>query len=183
MIPTTEPKQLRAGETWQWRREDLTGDYPASSWTLKYSLKNATDHAELTASADGAAFSVLVSASTTKSIKPGTYRVVGYVEDAGAAKRFPVFEGYIAVGASYANSGVLDERTHARKVLDAIEAVLENRASKDQEEYQIGHRSLKRTPINDLIALRQMYRGEVYAEELKDKAARGKGGSQLVVRL
>src|SRR5574340_527910 len=39
--PTNEPSALRAGDTWSWRREDL-GDYPASSWTLKYYFRNSS---------------------------------------------------------------------------------------------------------------------------------------------
>jgi hypothetical protein len=181
-IPSTEPKKLRAGETWRWRREDLTSDYPATTWTLKYALKNASNHLEITAVADGAQFAITVALSSTKTVAPGIYRMVGYVEDAGPVQRFPVFEAEVEVEAAYANAGVVDDRSHARKVLDAIEAVIENRATKDQEEYQIGHRSLRRTPMQELMALRDKYRGEVYAEELKDNASRGKGGGQLVVR-
>ena len=72
-------------------------------------------------------------------------------------------------------SGVHDGRTHAKKVLDAIMAVLENRATKDQESYSIAGRTLSRTPLADLQTLRDRYRGE-YTQELRaEKAAKGEG--------
>jgi len=69
-------------------------------------------------------------------------------------------------------------------VLDAIEAVIENRATLDQESYQIGGRSLKRMPIADLMRLRQLYRAEVAGEEAAAKLAAGLGTARKVqVRL
>lgn len=182
-IPSTEPDRVRAGETWQWRREDLIADYPATSWTLKYSLKNVTEHLEIVAVADGAQFAITVPVSTTKSVKAGNYRMVGYVEDAGATQRFGVFDEEIVIDPSFANAGVVDDRSHARKVLEAIEAVIENRATKDQEEYQIGHRMLKRTPLAELDKFRKQYQAQVRSEELRALAEKGQGGGKVVYRL
>lgn len=182
-IPLVEPQRARAGETWQWRREDLAGDYPATSWTLRYALKNTTDHLEIAATADGIVFAVTAPIASTKTLPAGTYRMVGYVEDAGVTQRFGVYDEEIVIDPAYANAGVVDDRSHARIVLDAINAVLENRATKDQEEYQIGHRSLKRTPLNELYKFRQQYQGQVRSEELAERAARGQGGGKIVYKL
>lgn len=54
-----------------------------------------------------------------------------------------------------------DGRGHAVKVLEAIEAVIEGRASKDQDSYRINNRELRRTPISQLLKLRDVYRNEV----------------------
>ena len=54
-----------------------------------------------------------------------------------------------------------DPRAHVQKVLDAIEAVLENRATLEQEQYQINNRSLKRRSIGELLKLRDHYRAEL----------------------
>jgi hypothetical protein len=48
-------------------------------------------------------------------------------------------------------------------VLDAIEAVIENRATLDQQEYTIGSRHLKRMTAAELIEFRDKYRGLVAA--------------------
>jgi hypothetical protein len=182
-IPKVEPQRVRAGETWQWRRENLA-DYPAPTWTLKYALKNSAQHLEISATADGTMFAVSVSSTATAAVVAGKYRMVGYVEDASSpAQRFGVYNEEIIVDAAYANATAIDDRSHARKVLDAIQAVLEGRASKDQEEYSIGHRTLKRTPLAELKALEQQYRGEVAGEELAERVAAGLGGNKIVVRL
>ena len=61
-----------------------------------------------------------------------------------------------------------DARSHVQRVLDAIEAVLEKRATLDQEQYRINNRELRRTPIADLLKLRDRYRMELQ----RAKAAR-----------
>lgn len=59
----------------------------------------------------------------------------------------------------------LDMRTHARRTLEAIEAVLEKRATKGQDEMAIGGRRIKNTPIADLLVLRDRYAAIVSREE------------------
>lgn len=68
-----------------------------------------------------------------------------------------------------------DGRSHAEKVLEAIEAVIEGRASLDQSQYTINNRSLTRTPVADLLKLRNTYRAEVRAQRM---AKRGRGPSR-----
>ncbi len=74
-----------------------------------------------------------------------------------------------------------DGSTHPEKVLAAIEAVIEGRASKDQDSYRINNRELRRTPISQLLKLRDTYRNEV--ARLK-AARRGKNvlGRQILAR-
>ena len=182
-VPTTEPASLRAGITWEWDRQDLA-DFPASSWTLKYWFKKtgATGaNFSIAASADGDNFSISVAAATTATYTAGDYTWVAVVT-AGSDSR-EVDQGSITVLPRYDQEANLDDRSHARIVLEAIEAVIEGRATKDQEEYTIGSRHLKRTPIKDLMALRDKYRAEVYAEAQGEAAANGKGTSRVVVRL
>ena len=64
-----------------------------------------------------------------------------------------------------------DGRLHVQRVLDAIEAILEKRATIDQERYRINNRELYRTPIPDLLALRDRYKAE-----LRRMKAMAKGG-------
>jgi hypothetical protein len=186
-IPKQEPQNVRAGTTWQWRREDLVSDYPASKgWTLKYYLKNPSSHFEITATADGDFFAITVPIGGTgnnAALASGTYRMVGVVEDAGPTQRYQVYEEEIVVEASYASTTALDDRSHSRKVLEAIRAVIENRATKDQEEYSIGHRQLRHTPLKDLRELRQEYEAKVAAEDWQDKIRQGQGGTKIVARL
>lgn len=182
-IPTNEPLELRAGDTWEWRREDLT-DYPAGTWTLTYRFKKASGGFEVVAAADGLSHAVTVTAATSAGYASGDYTwqaqvasgTTKYTVDSGTLKVLPSLFATAATVAS-------DQRTHAKKVLDAIEAVIEGRASLDQQEYQIGGRMLKRTPITDLLKMRNFYKGEYQAELASEKLANGLGiGRKVQVR-
>lgn len=182
-IPTTEPVAHRAGLTWEWRREDLC-DYPASVWTLTYYFKktgSAGANFSIQASADGDAFAVTVAKATTAAYTAGDYTWAALVGD--GTDQHEVDVGTFTLLPRYDAAANLDDRSHARIVLDAIEAVIENRATQDQQEYSIGGRSLKRMPIADLLSFRSHYRAEVYAEEQAERVRNGLSSGKLVVRL
>lgn len=175
-IPTTEPLELRAGDTWQWTRS--LADYPASAgWSLAYVLINATAKISISASASGDDHAVTIAAATTASYFSGSYDWLARVSKAGQV--FTVGSGRITVLPSLAAS-TADLRTHARKVLEAIESVLEGRASQDVLEYQIAGRSLRRIPVTDLLVLRDRYRAEVAREDAANRVANGLPDSRRV---
>lgn len=57
-----------------------------------------------------------------------------------------------------------DTRSHNVKMLESINATLENRATKDQQSYSIAGRSLSRIPIVELLQLRDYYAEKVNIE-------------------
>ena len=161
-------------------------DYPASSgWSLKYRLapRSTGTAIDITATASGDDYAIQVTATATAAWAPGYYSWVAFVEK--ASERYTVGSGQLEIrAASSTLAAGTDGRTHARKVLDAIEAVLEGRATKDQEEYAINGRSLKRTPIEELMKMRQLYRNEVAGEDAAANLAAGLGSARKVqVRL
>jgi len=174
-VATTEPVSIRGGDTLTFSRS--LADYPAPTWTLAYSLVNASFRHTFTAAASGSDHLVTVAASTTATWDAGTYRLVGRVSS--GAEVYTVTDIAVAVQASPATLG--DTRTHARKCLDAIEAVLENRAAIDQESMAIQGRQLTRTPVAELLKLRSVYKGEVAREEASARLAAGLGGSSARV--
>lgn len=178
--PTIEPGSIAAGDTLAFTRE--LADYPASAgWVLSYALRGLAGAINFTASASGAIHAVTVAASVTATWPAGRYLWSAYVSKAG--ERYEVGTGQLVVRPNLAAAASLDTRGHARKVLDAIEAVLEGRATRDQEEYSIGDRSLKRTPLADLVMLRQRYRAEVNREEEAARLAAGlPSGRRVFVR-
>lgn len=183
-VAINEPTSLRAGITWQWRREDL-GDYPAPTWTLTYYCKRtgaAGAFFSIVATADGTHHAISVAAATNATYVAGTYTWVAVV--ASGTEKHEVDTGEFEILPRYDVAAALDDRSHARKVLDAIKAVLENRATKDQEEYTIAGRSLKRTPVEQLVALRDRYEREVASEKAAANLANGLGNHpNVLVRL
>lgn len=183
-IPTTEPSSIRAGDTWQWRREDLS-DYPASTWTLKYYIKNASYSIIITAAADSNNFAVAASAETTAAHAPGTYTWVAYVEKGAGAtlERHEVDSGTIEILASFASTTAYDNRSHIKKVLDAIEAAVEGRASRTDLSYSIQGRSIQHMPPTELIKWHSHYKRLYKQEQDAEKIKNGLGtGNKILTR-
>jgi len=170
----TEPISIIPGDTVKWTR--TLADYPASAgWALSYELLNAMHRYEIPATADGKAFRVVVSAQTTQSYAPGAYDWRARVTNADEV--YTVASGRLTVAPSFGAAG--DVRSHARRTLDAIEAVLEGRATSATAEYEINGRRLKYIPLNELHAMRTKYQREVAAEEGKS-GPRGVSGRIMV---
>ena len=162
--------------------------YPAATWTCTYFFIPRT-------AGSGAAFSVVctagteaeehrcaAAATTTGAWTPAEYSWIARMSS--GAEVYEVDRGTVTLAANPATATSYDGRSHARKALDAIEAVLEGRATLDQEEYTIGGRSLKRTPVEQLIRFRQRYKQEVAGEDAAARIAAGLGGGRKIqVRL
>lgn len=176
-VPLKEPASLRAGDTWQWRREDLP-QFPASVWTLTYRFKNASGGFEIVAYADDDFFSVDVAAATTVAYAPGDYSWQAQVFD-GTDKHtvesstLTVLPSFFATAATTA----YDDRSTARKALDAIDAYLQGRATSDQQEYEINVGGSMRRVVHSswkqLLDAKQYYESLVANEEAKARAAAG----------
>jgi len=173
-------KEITAGDSIKWI-ETLSGCPASDGWTLKFVLVNGSAKIELSASADGDDHAVVAPSVTTSSWSPGRYRYQAYAEKAG--ERHTVGTGMVDILPNFATAETLDSRTHAEKVLHAIEAVIEKRATKDQESYTIKGRSLSRTPLPDLLVLRDRYRSELRAAKRAEKVRAGqRPGTKIHVR-
>ena len=180
-IPTNEPGSLRAGDTWQWRREDLASDYPAGTWTLTYRFKNAAGGFEVIASADGSNFAITVAATTTATIAAGSYSWAAQV--ANGSTKYTVDSGTLEVLANLFSgtaSAANDQRTHNQIALDAIKAVMQSRATKDQQEYMIAGRKLVLTPLPDLIKLLNFYEARVAGEQAAENLRNGRNVPRVI---
>jgi len=180
--PTTEPDKIIAGDRIAWKRSDLDSDYPIASYSLKYSarLENAgSTEIEITATESGSDYIVEVGQSTTAAYTAGVYHWQAYIIRTADSERITVDSGTWEVKANR-DAATTDPRNHVKKVLDSIEATIEGRASKDQESYSIAGRSLGRTPIADLILLRDKYRTEYVREQRAERVANGLGHSGII---
>lgn len=186
-FPTTEPSVLVEGDRITWKRSDLGSDYSPALYTLKYSarLENTTTDTkiDITASASGNDFVVVVPAATSGVWIIGRYHWQAYIERNSDNERITVDSGQFDVKANRATE-TGDPRGHVKKVLDAIEAVIESRATKGQESYSIAGRSLARTPIADLLLLRDRYKRDYDRMTKAGLMAKGMSvGNRLHVRL
>jgi hypothetical protein len=172
------PPKIPAGVTFE-RCVSLC-DYPAPDWTLSAYLRGPSA-IDFTSSADGSSHKFSVDASDTSEWAAGIYSYVVRAAKGGDVRQ--VEAGTLEITPDLATvSEDFDGRSQNRRTLDAINAVLEKRASRDQERYTINNRELWRTPIGDLLKLQAHYQALVRTEE---RAARGKSkwGPAVQVRL
>jgi hypothetical protein len=115
---------------------------------------------DLEGSADGQLHLITGSVANTGSWAPGHYSYSLRVTD--GTDTHEIEAGMLEVRPDLAQAAAsFDGRAHAEKVLSSIEAVIEGRATRDQDSYRINNRELRRTPISQLLKLRDVYRHEV----------------------
>lgn len=180
MIP-----EIEAGTTYKYT--DNRSDYPAAVWDIWIALRgNAVTPIDIKSGVAGVTidkskgyFDITVSSTTTAGWAAGTYKYVIYMSKTG--ENHQVETGTVEVKPNFAALTLTDDtRSHVKRVLDAIEAVIEKRATLDQMSYSLAGRSLSRTPIEDLIKFRDIYRAE-YARELRaEKIAQGLGTNRKI---
>ena len=174
-----EPSEIIIGDSLLWRRRGVQAiseiidgiptyvDIKASEgWALKFVAVGKLGVVSITASADDEDaddFKFYVTAAVTAAYVAGDY--LWQLVATKTTTRYTIAEGRVTLTDNIAGrSALYDNRSHAKKVLDAVEAVMENRATQDQMSYQIGGRSLSRTPLPDLLKLRATYKTEYEGE-------------------
>ncbi|MCH9835905.1 hypothetical protein K0U83_09595 [bacterium] len=175
MTATTEPTEIRAGDLTEWNK-DLPV-YPASEWTLVYTLINASSKITITASASSDTHAVSEPAATTAAWSAGFYTWTAQVTNiTDALQKHTVLAGNLDIlpDLTAAGTTTYDGRSYAKITLDAIEAVIQNRASKDQMSYTIHDRQLSRMSVDDLFKFRDQFRGEVANEDATQEGVSGK---------
>jgi len=175
--PTQEPDTIVVGDRLLWRRDDLADTYPTSAYALTYEFHEdsgggGSHKFAITATEADDTYFVEVASSTTASYSDGDYIWNAFITRTSDSQRIRIDTGRSRVVKNLANTNA-DLRSHAKKVLDNIEAVLENRASIDQSSFSIAGRSLSRMSIDELLTFRDRYHAE-YLEEVKKARIKNK---------
>jgi hypothetical protein len=161
------PKKIRAGDTLDWT--DSVSDYPASSgYTLKYVLA-ADNIITLTGIANGSDYDFDVAAADTAKWVPGTYSYQAYVTD--GTKEFTIEVGTLEVLVNLrVQKPGYDGRSHVKIVLDALEATIEGRATKQHSSISIAGRAISLLPPAELrkeyLHYKHLYRRELETERI-----------------
>lgn len=180
-----------AGDTFDMTVEVV--DYPASDgWTLKYRLvpqfatpTQAPIVMTAVTNADGKRYDVQASPASTAAWTAGFYTWSRWVEKSGARQTLDE-SGQLEVKADPATivQG-FNSRSHARKMLEAIETALEGFAANPvMKSYAVGTRQYLRAEIPELLRLRQYYEIAVRTEVAANALEAGTGlGRKIQVRL
>ncbi len=164
---TRVPREIVRLSTPSWRFEDPEFS-PVDGWTVEFFFEGPSE-LNITSTPDGAGHLVQLTALQT-AIATGSYGWQAIASRAIAPtftlERVLVGTGQTEVLLNYGvDTSAASQKTHARRMLDAIEAQLENRATDGQKSMSINGRSLDRIPVLELMELRRTYRIEVRSEE------------------
>ncbi|HEY0545309.1 MAG TPA: hypothetical protein VGC91_08045 [Pyrinomonadaceae bacterium] len=164
-ISNAEPPEITVGETLEWTKS--LSDYPALTWSLSYYFRGAGKGFNTTAAAEGDDFHVTVDKSVTAEMSVGAYSWEAWVSD--GSSEFMIARGETKVIQNLKTMAVtstFDNRSQAKKILDAIDTLIAGRVPRDVQLYVIGNRQLQRIPVEQLIKLRETY-SKLYAAELR----------------
>ena len=184
--PTQEPDRLITGDRFAWQRPDLVSDYPLADYTMTYHFSEdsgggGTHHFTLSSTEVDDNYYFEKPSSETDNLKAGDWKWQLYAIRTSDSERITIDYGItkFVLGELDTNE---DLRTHAKKVLDAIEAVIEGRATIDQSSFSLGGRSLSRMSIDELMTFRDRYHAE-YLKEVKLARIRNKQGSGNTIKV
>lgn len=180
-IPTAEPTSIRAGDSVAWLR--TLDDYPATEdWVLTYTILSASAPViTLTATPSGSDHAVTLAAATTATWPAG--RRTWFARVGKGAEAHTVGEGALDILPDPTALSTHDGRTHARRMLEAIEATLEGCATAaqlDVVEWEISGRKMKYDRAT-LIRLRNLYKIETTREDTA--AGRNRGRGRIMLRM
>lgn len=174
----TIPTAIKAGLTFTTTVE--SAEYPAPDWSLVLLLRGPSS-ITVESTDEGTAHRLHAAATATANWVPGEYSFSLRATNGADVVELEAGQTVVQPDLAGLTPGT-DTRSHIRKVLAAIEAVIERRASLDQERYRINDRELYRTPIAELLKLRDKYRAEL---AMAQRVANGKStllGREVRVR-
>jgi|TARA_R100001463_G_scaffold3593_2_gene14471 hypothetical protein len=185
--PTQVPDTLTIGDRFVWKRTAMVADYPIATYQVKYSfrlLSSAATEIAITATenSDPDEYIVEVGSSTTAAYTAGDYTYQEYVVRSSDSERIVYSTGIIKLEPNL-DADTSDPRSSARKILDGLNAMLENRASIDQMSMSIAGRSLSRMTPAEIRDWQQHYQYIVSKETKKMRIKKGQPtGSEIKVK-
>jgi len=177
--PSGEPQQIVAGDFVQWKRDDLTNDYPTDTYTLKYSARlhgSGDVEIEITAGSDHL---VQIGSSVTDLYTPGIYSWQAYIERNSDSERVVVRSGKFEVLPNRDQDST-DPRTEAEINLQRCLDVYAGRITSDTESYSISGRSLTKLKPEELRKEINYWQGKVNQERNKAAIKAGKASTATI---
>lgn len=180
--PTSEPALVSRGERWAWKRGDIASAYPSSAYTVRWVARPESEasiarEVSIAGSASGSDWLFVLATSSSDDVQPGRYRWQLIVTRTSDSEEVVIDRGAITVLADL-DEATGDLRSHARRMLDAIEAAIEGSADSTVLSYTMpnGH-SLSHMGVAERMQWRSYYRREVYAETVQAARRNGQAGA------
>jgi len=183
--PTVEPTDIVVGDFIQWRRTDLSTDYPNTAYTMTY-VARITGGGNTEIAVTGTAYNsdYLFSATSAQSalFVPGYYHWQLEAVRNSDSERVVIDRGSFTAIADLDVNGA-DPRTHAEIMIQKIESLLQGKADADVANYSVAGRSLTKLSFAELQKARDDYKAEFARETIKERIRKGQAsGSTIKVR-
>ncbi len=178
----TEPREIVAGDFLTWKRTDIGSDYAPSLYTLSYKARlegTGSTVITITAVTSGSDYLVEEDSATTAAYTVGVYHWDAYITRDSDSERVRFDSGTFEVVADRAVA-TTDPRSHAKKMVDLLESLLEGKAVSDVSSYSIQGRSLTKMNPDELLKWRNYYKRELLREEKIERRKNGNGTGGLI---
>lgn len=176
------PEKIVSGDSIDWLETET--DYPATDYRIDYVFVAAGQRIELTGSAEGTDHLIEVDGAASAEYLPGTYRYQRYLIEIATDDRITLESGSVTIEPNFDEyASGYDGRTWAERTLEAVEALLADKATKDQASYSIAGRSLSRYSIAELQDLRNYCLRQIKRDRQKERVKAGKpSGNRILMR-
>lgn len=176
-----EPERISVGDFVQWRRADLSADYPPADYTLTFvgRINAGSQEIKVVATTDNSQHLFTITSTASDSYAAGTYEYQIEVEQTSSGNRAVVDSGQLTVAVDL-DADNADARTHAEVMVAKIQTVLEGKADSDVSSYSIAGRSITKMSFNELVEARDFYRKEVVQYRNEMAVKNGKKGTQTI---
>lgn len=183
--PKEVPRSIVIGDFVQFKLTEYSTDYANTAHTMTFMARSGTGanvEFSIVATNSGDDYLFTADSATTAAYTAGLFHYQVEVLETSSSNRIIVDQGELDVTVDL-DVNAVDPRTHAEKMLQKIEAVLENRADADVSSYSIAGRSLTKMTPEELLTWRDNYRREVkaYRRQLDVKHGR-KTSSTILMR-
>jgi len=171
------PTHIFGGDTVEFTINAL---YQSPEYTIKCVIRGPSS-LDIDAQSSGGEHVFVLTAAQTATLAPGLYQCFIYAQ--GENTRHHLASAQITIAANPATTAAgHDPRTHAQKVLAAIEALLEGRAAHDAEQYAINGISLTKMNILELLKWRDKYRIEINNEQRLAASGASRLSGRIITR-
>lgn len=181
--PKEVPRSIVIGDFVQFKLTEYSTDYANTAHTMTFMARSGTGanvEFSIVATNSGDDYLFTAASTVTANYVAGLYHYQIEVLETSSSNRIVVDQGELDITVDL-DVNAVDPRTHAEKMLQKIEAVLENRADADVSSYSIAGRSLTKMTPEELLTWRDNYRREVKAYRRKLDVKHGRKTSSSIL--
>jgi len=174
--PTSEPSNFVVGDFVQWKRTDLSDDYPNTAYTATYVSRDAgggSHEFSVTGTSSGDDFLFTILGSASDDFSAGHHKWQLEIIRNSDSERIVVETGHWDINVDMDVNGV-DPRSFAQTMVDKIETILKGKADSDVGSYSIAGRSLTKMTFAELEEARDRYMGIFKREQSEEAVKKGK---------